>query len=162
MKSDSLIPPGHQRNGRTVPQRGGRTVGAMLPPAGPRHPVVQEFAHARPLASHLDDLVAVPDLMAVFDRQIRVAQRLEGMLAAHDVANECEHGHLPTDPTITCGCWSRNGSVTAPEPAAPPRGKYVGPDGRQHFTCEACGQEWTRPATRGMPPKRCPTCRGAA
>lgn len=50
-----------------------------------------------------------------------------------------------------------------PKPRRRPRGqakvtprKHVGADGLQHFTCSVCGEDWTRPAQAGAPPKTCP------
>lgn len=37
--------------------------------------------------------------------------------------------------------------------------KYAA-NGMQFFDCETCGNEWSRMATKGQPPKACPSCRG--
>ena len=47
-------------------------------------------------------MIVIPDWLRLWKRM----EAWEQMLNAHLVDRECEHGFLPTDPNVTCDCWS--------------------------------------------------------
>lgn len=76
--------------------------------------------------------------------------RLGGVFAQREATPEPE-------PLSGPGAINERGeAVSEPEPPS----VNCRPSGSLLVTCRRCGQDFTRPATRGRPPVRCESCRG--